>query len=120
MDAARHWAAGSRGNGGGKDEAADDLRFYGATDEAIEELLGNDDDSDVFEVWPENQRPLELFLACRTQWRVGPFGGVLGLDYQGVAAVFRMKHVKDQEAMLGDLQVMEAAAIPLLNAKRDD
>jgi 3-keto-L-gulonate-6-phosphate decarboxylase len=68
-------------------------------------------------VWPENWRAFELFVGCRTQWRVGPAGGVLGLDYQGVAAVFRMKRVKDQEAMLADLQVMEAAALEVFNRK---
>jgi len=69
-------------------------------------------------VWPGNWRALELFFGCRTQWRVGPQGGVLGLDYQGVAALFRMRRVKDQEAMLADLQVMEAAALEVFNAKR--
>jgi hypothetical protein len=80
--------------------------------------VGDEHDEEAFEIWPENARPLDLFLACRTQWRFGPAGGVLGLDYQGVAAVFRMKRVKDQEAMLADLQVMEAAAIEVLNAKQ--
>ena len=74
-------------------------------------------DDEAFEVWPENLRALELFIACRTQWRFGPQGGVLGLDYQGVAALFRMKRVKDQDAMLADLQVMEAAALEVLNEK---
>lgn len=89
----------------------EDLRFYGADDETIEEVLGDESEGDGFEVWPENWRALELFTACHTQWRLGPMGGVLGLDYQGVAAVFRMKRVKDQDAMLADLQVMEAAAL---------
>ena len=75
-------------------------------------------EDEAFEVWPENWRAFELFLACRTQWRFGPQGGVLGLDYAGVAALFRMKRVKDQDTMLADLQVMEAAALEVLNEKR--
>ena len=93
----------------------------GLTDEQIAERLAdeNDDDNEgAFVIWPENVRPIELFLACRTQWRVGAMGGVLGLDYQGVAAVMRIKRVKDQEAMLTDLQAMESAALEILNEKK--
>jgi hypothetical protein len=71
-------------------------------------------------VRPDNAAALELFLALRTQWRVGAMGGVLGLDYPAVLAVFRMRRMKDMAAMLADLQVMEAAALPVLNRKADD
>jgi len=94
------------------------LRQFGVDEQTIEDRERDAADEDVFEIWPDNRRALELFLACGTQWRVGPAGGVLGLDYPGVAALFRMKRVKDQDAMLTDLQVMEAAALEVLNAKK--
>lgn len=96
----------------------DDLRYYGADEDTIEEVLADERAGD-FEVWPENQRPVELFLACGTQWRIGERGVVLGLDYQGVAALFRMKRVRDQEAMLADLQTMELAALEVMNERRN-
>ena len=58
-----------------------------------------------------------MFVACQTQWRSGPMGGVLGLDYPGVESVMRMKRVKDKPAMFEDLRVMELAALKVLNAK---
>lgn len=78
-------------------------------------MVGRDGAEVVFEIWPENARAVEMFLACRTQWRLGPMDGVLGLDYQGLFALLRMKKVRDMDAMLGDIQAMEAAALPILN-----
>lgn len=69
------------------------------------------------EIWPENERALALFLACRTQWRAGPMGGVLGLDYPGVLAVMRIRREPRREQLFADLQVMETAAIDVLNRK---
>jgi len=96
------------------------LRELGASEDLIEEVLTDEREEEAFEVWPENWRALELFLACRTQWRVGAMGAVLGLDYQGVAAVFRMKKVRDQEAMLADLQVMESAALKVFTRQIEE
>ena len=80
-------------------------------------MLGDERDEDVFEIWPENAEALALFLACGTQWRMGPLGGVLGLDYQGVQAALRMMKVKDIQTMFEDLRMMERAALEVLNRK---
>ena len=53
----------------------------------------------------------------QTQWRTGPLGGALGLDYQGVQAALRMMKVKDIPTMFEDLRVMERAALEVLNHK---
>lgn len=55
-----------------------------------------------------------MWSRVQTQWRIG-VGGALGLDYNVLAWLFRLYKVKDQRALLEDLQVMEAAAVGKLN-----
>lgn len=69
-----------------------------------------------FEVWEENWPVVEMFLRVQTQWRT-TMSGVLGLDYGAVAWLFMMYEVKDQRALLEDLQVMEAAAMVTINSR---
>lgn len=69
---------------------------------------------EAFEVWEENWPVVEMFLRCQTQWRT-TMNGVLGLDYGAVAWLLRLYEVEDQRALLEDLQVMEAAAMAVLN-----
>lgn len=64
-----------------------------------------------------------FFVDCGTQWRLaaGMAGAVwLGLDYAGVAALMQMRRVPParRAALLADLQVMELAALAVLNATR--
>lgn len=70
------------------------------------------------EVLEENWAVLEMFLRCQTQWRT-TMGGVLGLDYGAVAWILRLYEVEDQRSMLEDLQVMEAAAMVVMNKRGD-
>ena len=70
-----------------------------------------------FEVWEENWPAVEMFLRCQTQWRT-TMSGVCGLDYTAVQWLFRLYEVKDQPAVLEDLQVMEAAAVKILNKEK--
>jgi len=67
-----------------------------------------------FEVWPENWPAVEMFFRVQTQWRTA-MSGVIGLDYTAVAWLLKLYEVEDQRSLLEDLQVMEAAALPLLN-----
>lgn len=69
---------------------------------------------EAFEVWEENWAALEMFLRVQTQWRT-TMGGLLGLDYGAVAWLLRLYEVEDQRSMLEDLQVMEAAAMAIIN-----
>lgn len=85
----------------------------------VRDALDDDDGEPSFAVWPENVHTLGLFRACHTQWRVGAMGGVLGLDYAGVEVVLRMMRVKKRNQVFGDLQVMEAAALPILNERHE-
>ena len=101
------------------------LRATGFTDEAIEKITAADDarkqdggDDDVT-LWPEHHQAWGLFLALRTQWRLGVMGGWLGLDYAAAECVMRMHKIKDMRRALAQLQVMEFAALKVLNAADD-
>lgn len=73
-------------------------------------------EDELFGVWPENDKALHAFLVCRRQWRVGPMGGVLGLDYAGIESLLRMNRIEISPELLADLDVMEGAAMDVLNA----
>ncbi len=83
----------------------------------------DDDESDdaaaPFDVWRENDRVSAVFLRCRTQWRRGAMGGFEGFDYAGVEIVMSRMRVKSKNATFELLQVMELAALPILNRKQD-
>ena len=100
MDAACHWVS-----GGIKDETPDDASVLGNI--IVDDVSADED----FEVWPENWEVVQMFLRCQTQWRTAGMGGVIGLDYGAVAWLFRLHRVKDQRALLEDLQIMEAAVL---------
>jgi hypothetical protein len=67
-----------------------------------------------FEVLPENWAAVQLFLRCQTQWRTTS-AGVCGFDYSAVQWVFRLYEVENPRELLEDLQIMEAAAIEIMN-----
>jgi hypothetical protein len=71
---------------------------------------------DEIEIWPgEEADSVGLFLASSTQWRwVGAgMGGVIrtGLDYPAVFAVADRLSIDVTPAVLGNLKVMEMAAV---------
>lgn len=67
-------------------------------------------------MFEENWAVVEMFLRLQTQWRMS-MSGVLGLDYVAVEWMLRLYGVEDQRSMLEDLQVMEGAALTLINKK---
>ena len=67
-------------------------------------------------MFEENWPVVEMFLRLQTQWRTSK-SGVLGLDYVAVEWMLRLYGVEDQRSMLEDLQVMEGAALTLINKK---
>jgi len=67
-------------------------------------------------VWEEHLTAVECFLRCQTQWRVST-SGVVGLDYSAVRWIFRLYGVKDHAGVLEDLQIMEAAAVQIINER---
>lgn len=92
----------------------------GYSDAQIQAALGDEEQDACYEVWAENAEAVETFLALQTQWRLGPMGGYLGLDYPGVQSALAMRGVRkpaERRRMFDDLQAMERAALAVLNAK---
>jgi len=76
-----------------------------------------------FLVWEENWRAVSLFAGLATQWRmhIGMAGvHYQGLDYDAVKTVLMLKRVPRSAwpETFDDLQVMERAALPLLNESK--
>lgn len=93
------------------DELLEDLKAYGADVSALPERLTKPVE---FEVWPEHEEAVLLFLRCQTQWRTTS-GGVMGLDYGVILQVMDLYAVEDRRRTLEDLQIMESRARELLN-----
>ena len=71
---------------------------------------------DVFEVWPENWDTLMLWLTCGCRyWRVAALGGCLGLDLVQFEAAARLRRLDLTPEQVEDLELMAAAALPILN-----
>ena len=69
-----------------------------------------------FDVWEENWPAVEFFCATvATCWRVGPMGGLLGLDYPSVKAAMDLMDITDRKALFEAVQLMERAALPIIN-----
>lgn len=62
---------------------------------------------------PENWDALKAFLACSTQWRVGPSGGYTGLDYAGCRAAVAGLGLRWRDVM-GKLRIMEDETLAVL------
>jgi hypothetical protein len=75
-------------------------------------------DLEFFDVPRVNWRAVTAFVALETQWRVvAGAGGLIwcGLDYAAAAAAFRGRNRRAWQRLLGELRVMEAAALEVLN-----
>jgi hypothetical protein len=75
----------------------------------------------VCEVWEENWPAFLLFEGLATQWKItAGMGGALwtGLDYQAAEVLIRMRIPEaDRIKVFADVQVMERAALEVLNSK---
>lgn len=97
---------------------AEDLTAWGAPAELQAEFAEADDD--YFPLDPRNARTVRLFLAVRTQWVVGPAGGVIGLNYSGVDVAIRRLNLKVDAGEFARLQVMERAVVSAIAEKMKD
>jgi hypothetical protein len=98
------------------DERAADLRAMGLPEDQIAKIAP-EQAAVHFEVLPENWEAVQFFLRCQTQWRTGGGGGMVGMDYGAIAWLLRLYRVKDQRAILEDLQVMEATVLETMAKK---
>jgi hypothetical protein len=67
-----------------------------------------------FEVMPEAWAAVTMFLRCSTQWRTS-MAGIIGLDYAALQWLFTLHPPDDPAALLADIQIMESAAIEVIN-----
>jgi hypothetical protein len=70
-------------------------------------------------IWPEHVQAVEVFAALLTQWRMGPMGGVVGLDYSAIPPTLDLLEVarEDRRELFEMLRVMENEAVKVLNEK---
>ncbi len=71
-----------------------------------------------YEVWPEHEEVVNMFMLCSTQWRSGP-SGVIGLDYGVVIQLCNIYDVKDIRDLFDDLQVMENRTLELIAKQQE-
>ena len=65
-------------------------------------------DQMVVEVFPENEKIIDVYFAMQTQWRAGP-NGAIGLDYVALPTVFRLVGVprKDWTDVFEGVRILE-------------
>ncbi len=87
------------------------MAAYGADASALPERLLQPVE---YEVWPEHEDAVLMFLRCETQWRTMS-SGVMGLDYGVVLPLMDLYAVSNKRQVLEDLQIMEGRAKELIN-----
>ena len=97
-------------------ELEDDLLMFPAPDEIQNRLLTEPVE---IEVWEENWEAVDAFLRVQTQWKIGSMGGYMGLDYAGVESALRMLNSSNVTELFVKIQIMEFAALPVLNKAKD-
>lgn len=70
----------------------------------------DEDAPDDFEVWPENEASLTLFLRMNTQWDMSD-GRVTRLNYAALNTVMDIFATPDKQQAFLDVQIMENAAL---------
>jgi len=90
-----------------QDDTEDDARLMGV-------VLPESEPEKDFEVWDENWEIVMMFMRLQTQWNV-VVGGFTGLKYEVLRWLCDLYSVEDPKAMLEGIQVMEAAALQVLN-----
>lgn len=70
------------------------------------------------EILPENFAAFQLLSRIGTRWNVG-MSGVIGIRHEAVYPLMDRMNLEPDEwdALLADLEVMERAAIPVINEK---
>jgi hypothetical protein len=70
-------------------------------------------EAQIFDIHPDAEKGIRMFLKCCTQWRVSD-GQRIGLDYGVVLAVLSLEQEPNPTEVLEDVQVMEDAALAKL------
>ena len=67
-------------------------------------------------IWPENVQAVQVFVTLSTQWRIGPSGHLMGLEYTAIPAVLALLRIPRGAwpELFADLRAMEGAAVEAL------
>lgn len=71
------------------------------------------------DIWPENEIPLKVLRAMRTQWlRAGMAGRVYALDYSAIPTVMRYLRVQrnEEQDVFDALQICEIEVLEVFNS----
>jgi hypothetical protein len=109
IGAVDHWF---HGDGAPDDELLGDAAAFGI--ELPAALLKPKE----YEVWPEHEEVVLMFLRCQTQWRT-TMSGVMGMDYGVILQMLDLYAVSNRPQVMEDLQVMENRAKQLINEQAD-
>jgi Phage related hypothetical protein (DUF1799) len=98
---------------------ASDFQAFGMVEEAASY---SQRPAPVFEIWPENEIILNVFVSQDTQWRL--IAGMascsyLGLDYRALRDTLEMTGIKRKRwpEIFSGIRVMESAALKVFRAK---
>jgi hypothetical protein len=104
-----HWF---HGDGAPDDELLDDAAGFGI------ELPAAVLKPKEYDVWPEHEDVVMVFLRCQTQWRT-TMSGVMGMDYGVILQMLDLYAVSNRPQVMEDLQVMENRAKQLINEQAE-
>ena len=101
------------------------MAAFGIPEDAIASELAPVVAEDQCEIHPDNMLTAQVFFSLRTQWRAVAGGsGViyLGLDYGAIPPLLELVGVPraKRRQTFGELRVMEAAALSILNTRAAD
>ena len=76
--------------------------------------------NEVIDVYPENLLPMQVFIDCVRQWRIG-MSGATGLDYAALPFLFDLHSIKKkkQKDVFECLRIMEDEALAKMNDKSE-
>ncbi len=102
---------------------AEQLRAGGADEAVIEQFVERElQGCEEFEVYKDNWDVVSIFLRLRTQWQIVLSDGHgkrwEGLRYESVERYLTLMDVPDIKGTFVLLQIMESAAMSVLNARR--
>ena len=93
----------------------EDLAAFGATEEEIAAWSKERKKEEEFAVLPENWQAVLCFMRLATQWRLGPMGQRVGLDYPAIQPVLDLMGITPDPDLFDSLQILEAAALEALH-----
>lgn len=94
----------------------DDFAAFGLTEVSPEPQ----DEKNEFEIFPDNEIAVSVFLQVLTQWVVAGMGGIIGLNYQSVQFVLDLNKVDDKLDCFTRIRVLEQKALKIFDRNRGD